>query len=271
LSSNVPAGPTGGGTQSGGSTGQQSNPNAPATLIITKSTCPAGYDLYGDKASVTKDCTNLTQDIDFGLTSLTVAVQNGTPVPNAPVSQTTGEDGKATWSNLKAGPYLIAERMPDGTHTAFIWTCTSDKRQFQAQYPFTPFSYAGPEGQIGITLIGGEKLECTWYDIPVGKATVTIQKFDCPSSPVIVAQCNPAGAGVAFSLTPAEGSGEIVQLSTDDSGTATGDGAAGAYTLAEQGGTPCLIDSEAIDAQGHLTLSESQPAEVKVYNCGNGS
>lgn len=90
LSSNVQAGPTGGGTQSGGSTGQQSNPNAPATLIITKSTCPAGYDLYGDKASVTKDCTNLTQDIDFGLTSLTVAVQNGTPVPNAPVSQTTG-------------------------------------------------------------------------------------------------------------------------------------------------------------------------------------
>ena len=147
--------PTGGGT-----TGQQGNPNAPATLVITKSTCPEGYDIYGDKSDVDKDCKDLTKDIDFALTSLTPAVQNGTPTPNEPVKQTTGDDGKATWTNLKAGPYLIAETLPEGTHAAFIWTCKSDKRQFQTQYPFTPFSYAGPNGQLGITLIGGEKLEC---------------------------------------------------------------------------------------------------------------
>jgi hypothetical protein len=273
LTSNAPTGPVGGGQTggSGGTTGQQGDPNAPATLVITKSTCPEGYDLYGQDADVEKDCTELTEEIDFALTSLTSADQNGTPVANEPVTQTTDVDGVATWSNLKAGPYLIQETMPEGTDSAFIWTCKSDKRQFQTQYPLTPFSYAGPNGQTGITLIGGEKLECSWYDVPAGQASVTILKFQCPSSPVIVAQCDPAGAGVAFSLTPAEGSGAIVQLSTDDSGAASGTGAPGAYILAEQGGTPCLIDSDAVDAQGHVTLAQNETTEVKVYNCGGGS
>jgi hypothetical protein len=88
---------------------------------------------------------------------------------------------------------------------------------------------------------------------------------------VIVAQCDPAGSGVEFALTPAEGVGAIVQLTTGEDGTATADGAAGAYTLAEQGGTPCLIDSDAVDAQGHVTLTQGHTAEVKVYNCGGGS
>jgi len=271
LTSNVPKSPGGGGAPAGGTTtGQQGNPNAPATLVITKSTCPKGYDIYADKSDVAKDCKDLTKDIDFALTSLTSSTQNGTPTAASPVKQTTGDDGKATWTNLKAGPYLIAETLPDGTGAAFIWTCKSDKRQFQTQYPFTPFSYAGPNGQLGITLIGGEKLECTWYDIPAAPATVTIHKFECPSSPVIVAQCDPAAAGVQFSLAPAEGVGAIIQLTTDDSGNATGDGVEGPYTLAEQGGTPCLIDSDAVDEQGHITLSQDQPAEVKVYNCGGG-
>jgi hypothetical protein len=75
---------------------------------------------------------------------------------------------------------------------------------------------------------------------------------------------------VEFSLAPAQGAGAIIQLTTDDTGSATGDGVAGAYTLAEQGGTPCLIDSDAVDAQGHITLTQGQPADVKVYNCGGG-
>ena len=73
-----------------------------------------------------------------------------------------------------------------------------------------------------------------------------------------------------FQLAPAEGVGAIIQLTTDDSGNATGDGVAGSYTLAEQGGTPCLIDSDAVDAQGHVTLTQDKTAELKVYNCGGG-
>ena len=269
LTSNVPTG-TGTGPKTGGPTGgsttQTGSSNAPATLIIVKRTCPEGFDLYGKDADVEKDCKDLTSGIDFGLTDL------GTP-DSEPVDQTTGDDGKATWTNLKAGPYLIVESLPEDTYAAFIWTCKSDKRQFQLQYPFTPFSYAGPNGEIGITLIGGEKLECAWYDVPTAPGEVTILKFECPGSPVIVAQCSPAGAGVAFALTPAGGVvGAIVQLTTDDSGTATGSGAAGAYNLAEEGGSPCLIDSDSMNDQGQVVLALGTPAEVKVYNCGgNGS
>jgi hypothetical protein len=264
LTSNVPTVPKTGGP-TGGSTTQTGNSNAPATLIIVKRTCPEGFDLYAADADVEKDCKDLTSDIDFGLTDLS------TPDAEA-VDKTTADDGRATWTNLKAGPYLIVESQPEDTYAAFIWTCKSDKRQFQIQYPFTPFSYAGPNGEIGITLIGGEKLECAWYDVPTAPAEVTILKFECPGSPVIVAQCTPAAAGVAFSLTPAGGVvGAIVQLTTDDSGKATGSGAAGSYTLAEEGGTPCLIDSESVDGQGHVLLVPGTPAEVKVYNCGGGS
>ncbi len=263
LTSNVPTVPKTGGP-TGGTTTQTGNSNAPATLIIVKRTCPEGFDLYAADADVEKDCKDLTSDIDFGLTDLS------TPDAEA-VDKTTADDGKATWTNLKAGPYLIVESQPEDTYAAFIWTCKSDKRQFQIQYPFTPFSYAGPNGEIGITLIGGEKLECAWYDVPTAPAEVTILKFECPGSPVIVAQCTPAGAGVAFSLTPAGGVvGAIVQLTTDDTGKATGSGAAGSYTLAEEGGTPCLIDSESVDGQGHVLLVPGTPAEVKVYNCGGG-
>ena len=96
-------------------------------------------------------------------------------------------------------------------------------------------------------------------------------KFECPGSPVIVAQCTPAGAGVAFNLTPTGGAvGAIIQLTTDDSGSATGSGAEGAYSVAEDGGSPCLIDSESLDEQGNVVLAAGTPAEVRIYNCGGG-
>ncbi|MEZ4505230.1 MAG: hypothetical protein R2848_05000 [Thermomicrobiales bacterium] len=264
LTSNAPTGPKPGGPVGGGTTSQQGSPNAPVTLIIVKHTCPEGFDLYGEDADVEQDCTDLTGEIDYSLTDLSTADAD-------PVDQTTGDDGKATWTNLKAGPYLIVESLPDDTYSAFIWTCKSDKRQFQLQYPFTPFSYAGPNGEIGITLIAGEKLECAWYDVPSAPVEVTVLKFECPSSPVIVAQCTPAGAGVNFNLTPAGGAvGAIIQMTTDANGSATGSGVAGPYTLAEQGGTPCLIDSESLDQQGHVVLEPGDPAEIRVYNCGGG-
>jgi hypothetical protein len=263
LTSNVPTGPATGGPV-GGSTTQPGNATGPAMLILVKWTCAEGFDLYGEDADVEQECAEQTAGIDFSLTDLST--------PDAePADQTTGDDGKATWSNLEAGPYLIVETLPEDTYSAFIWTCESDEREFQLEYPFTPFSYAGPNGEIGITLIAGETLECAWYDVPSAPAEVTILKFECPGSPVIVAQCSPAGAGAAFTLTPAGGVvGAIVQLTTDDSGTATGSGTAGSYTLAEEGGSPCLIDSESVDEQGHVVLDPGAPAEVRVYNCGGG-
>jgi hypothetical protein len=261
LSSNIPT---------GGGANQQTDPNAPATLIIVKRTCPAGYDMYAEDADVVQDCPEVTKDIDFELTSLTQNVQNGTPVPNEPLPQTTGNDGKATWENLAAGPYLLVETVPEDTHAAFIWTCKSDKRQFQLEYPLTPFSYAGPEGETGITLIPGETLECAWFDVPAAPGTISLLLFDCPGSPVIVAQCQPAGEGVGFSLAPIDTVGPILSLTTDANGAASGEGT-GVYSITEDGGAPCLIDSEALDDQGHLVVEDGSTVDVKIYNCGGGS
>lgn len=269
LSSNIPTGGTAGGA-GGGTANQPTDPNAPATLIIVKRTCPDGYDLYGKDADVEQDCSDLTKDIDFELTSLTPNVQNGTPVPNEPMPQTTGDDGKATWANLAAGPYLLVETMPENTHAAFIWTCKSDQRQFQLEYPLTPFSYAGPDGETGITLIPGETLECAWYDVPTAPGTITILLFECPGSPVIVAQCQPAGQEIALTLAPVDAVGPVLSLTTDENGSASGEGV-GVYSVTEEGATPCLIDSDAIDDQGHLVVGEGDEIEMRIYNCGGGS
>jgi hypothetical protein len=222
--------------------------------------------MYADDADVVQDCPDPTKDVDFELTSLTPNVQNGTPVPNEPAPQTTGEDGKATWANLVAGPYLLVETVPDDTHSAFIWTCKSDKRQFQLEYPLTPSSYAGPEGETGITLIPGETLECAWYDVPTAPGTISLLLFDCPGSPVIVAQCQPAGAGIELALAPVDSVGPVLTLTTDENGSATGEGV-GVYSMTEEGATPCLIDSEAIDDQGRLVVGEGDEIEIKIYNC----
>jgi hypothetical protein len=47
--------------------------------------------------------------------------------------------------------------------TAFIASCTSDQRDLEAESLFTPLTYLGPDGQIGIVLVAGEALECDSY------------------------------------------------------------------------------------------------------------
>jgi hypothetical protein len=235
-----------------------------ATLVLEKRTCPAGYDLFDPDADIETDCDELIPDVEFALTSLS---ETG----GEAAKQATGDDGTVTWLNLSAGPYLITETLPEGIHAAFIWTCQSDQRQFQLDNPFTPFAWAGPDGEIGITLTDGETLECAWYDIPSAPSTVTILTFECPAATVIIAQCTPAGAGVEFALNPVGGTiGAIIQLTTDETGSATGSGDPGAYTLSQQGSTPCLIDSESIDDQGQIVIDEGADIELRVYNCEGG-
>jgi hypothetical protein len=269
LTSNIPTGPTGGAPQ-GGTTSQPSDPNAPATLIITKYTCPEGYDIYAEESDVELDCDELTEGIEFGLTDLTALAEAEEDEDVLPDIQLTDTDGEATWSDLAAGPYLLVETLPKDTKEAFIWTCESDAREFQIEYPLTPFSYAGPAGQVGITLVAGETLECDWFDVPVAPGIVTVYLFDCPASPVIVAQCTPAPAGVELSLGPVDAVGPAIELTTDDQGMASGQGA-GSYVLMPFDGTPCLMDSDAFDDAGALLLGDGEEVELRIYSCGGGS
>jgi hypothetical protein len=256
-------GGAGQGTTGGSQTQPPVDPNAPATLIITKYTCEPSFDILLEDSDPSVDCNTLTDDISFELTSEEEDFE-------AQSGLTGGDgEGQVNFSDLPAGVYLLTEELPEGTLSAFIYTCTSDQREFQAENPFTPFAYAGPDGRIGVTLIPGETLECDWYDVPEKQAggQVTIVKYSCPGDTVIVTQCVAYTEGAAIGLFPVGDSGEIVELVTGEDGTATA-AMEGTYTVQELPDTACLIDSDAFDQEGNLVVNEGDEVEVLVYNCG---
>jgi hypothetical protein len=60
--------------------------------------------------------------------------------------------------------------------------------------------------------------------------------LDCPGDLVNEASCEPAPAGVAVELTPADSDEDNLALETDDDGVATGQVDPGAYDLEVDGG-----------------------------------
>jgi hypothetical protein len=259
-------GGTGGNGGSGGSGGngggQPSAPDAtpdpddPASLVLTAHTCPAGYDLHASAANPAEDCEDLANGIAFSLAA------DGEDEPR------TGDDSDArvTFDDLKAGSYLLAASFPAEVQTAFIAGCESDRRDFPADHPFTPFAYAGPDGQIGVNLVPGETLECGWYDVPA--PGVTLLAFDCPGAQANVAACAPSGTPASLTLTPDGPDGEPITLAADETGSGMLPLQPGSYQL---GGIPddaCLIDSAAIDAGGKLNVAKGEPVEIRVYVCG---
>jgi hypothetical protein len=260
---------TGTGTGTGPGTGTGTGPGTgqatgPATLVLTKFSCPEEYDVHGPDAAPGNDCGELTEGVEFTLSGEDVETQQST----------TGSDGRVTFSELEAGPYLVQETLPENTQAAFIWTCQSDQREFGEEFPFTPFSYAGPDGRIGITLIPGETLECDWYNVPGSApdsaegAEVTVVKYLCPGASVIQSQCElyPDGATVAFGAV--NGEGERVEVTTGSDGTASTAMPPGTYTIREIPISACLVDSDALDDDGFLIVSGDEAIEVRVYNCG---
>ena len=96
-----------------------------------------------------------------------------------------------------------------------------------------------------------------WYDVPSAPASVTIHKFECPSSRSSSRNATLPERVSNSHWLRAEGVGAIVQLTTDDSGNATGDGVAGSYTLPEQGNAlPDRFGRDGRPGSCHLTQTK---------------
>lgn len=133
---------------------------------------------------------------------------------------------------------------------------------------FIPFAYAGPSGEIGVVLVAGETLECDWFNVPEPPTEVTALKYACPGLQVNIAACELHTEGATILLEPVDGNGEAIELTTEESGSATVDVEPGAYQVSEVLASACLMDSEAFDTQGNLAVEKGQSVEVLVYNCG---
>jgi hypothetical protein len=242
------------------------DPNAPATLTIVKYTCPEDYDPLELEADPNKDCDDLTDDVTFAV----VGSQN------ASVEGVTGDDGEGTvtFSGLKPGNYLLRESYPEDVEQAFIWTCDSDFRTFN--YPFAPFARIDHTGTIKISLIAGETLTCTWFNVPSppeisgtpsdGDVDITISVFECAAGAVNPSACDPAGEGIGVTLTAISGDEDPIDLETDQEGVAVGSVAADEYDI-EADDTICFADSAAFTQDGTLDLTDGDPVDVSIYLC----
>ena len=174
---------------------------------------------------------------------------------------------------------MLAEEWPADSEFdydyAFILGCDSNVRGFDT-YPFYPFALIGKQLATRLTLLGGEKITCYWYNVPMekstnhvgtgGDATITIIKFSCPGTSVNPSACDPADSGIAFSLEPTD-AGDPVLVETGDDGTVTADVAAGSYELIEDEGDWCFASSDAFDQDGNITVESGDAVEVTIYNC----
>jgi hypothetical protein len=243
------------------------DPNAPATLTIVKYTCPEAYDPLALEADPDEDCDELTDDVTFGL----IGAQNAT------IEAKTGDDGEGTvtFKDLKAGSYLLHETYPENVEQAFIWSCESTVRVFD--YPFSPFARIDETGTIKVSVVPGETLECSWFNVPSpeededqpseGEVEITVNVFTCGAGAVNPSACDPAVEGVGVSLTATSGDGDPIDLETDDNGVATGSLPADEYDI-DADEAICFADSPAFTGDGTLDLTEEEATEVSIYLCG---
>jgi hypothetical protein len=234
--------------------------NASANLSIVVFTCPSGYDLYAEDAVPSGDCPDPAIGIDFMVTS-----------PDGTAQQATSNaGGELAWSGLAPGDSLLQAALPPGTERAFIADCTSTQRALTEDNPLTPFAFASPDGRIGITLLPGEALACTWYVIPGSQGgTVTGQLFTCPGVTVIKTQCAPGTGPATLTFEPAPGeTAAPFDLQFGDDGSAQATVPAGTYILTSIPIDACLVESDGFDASGQLVLEEGAPSDVRVYTCG---
>jgi hypothetical protein len=233
---------------------------ATATLIITKFTCEPSYDVHAAGADPVEDCPERTDNVLFLLAGEDVEEQG-----------VTGEDetGIVEFAELEPGGYLLTESFPEETERAFVYTCASDRRAFYEENPFVPFANTGPGGEIGVVLVAGETLECDWFNVPEPPTEITVTKYACPGLQVNIAACELQSEAATILLEPVDGEGEAMELTTDDTGSATDDAEPGLYQVSEAQATVCLLDSDAFDNQGNLVVEEGQSIELSVYNCGD--
>jgi hypothetical protein len=131
----------------------------PASLAITVRSCPASYDPTRKDADFSRDCTEPAGDTNFQLS------QDGA----GGASASTGTSGNAPqestvrFSNLTAGSHTIVAKAPADIGGAFVGSCRSDARSFDA-YPFVPFAKIDG-GSVTLNLVAGESLSCDWYQI----------------------------------------------------------------------------------------------------------
>jgi hypothetical protein len=227
---------------------------ADAAVTVTKYLCPPGQ-----SSNYAANCDELLGGITF----------EATGPNNYDATDTTGDNGKAVFSELVAGNYVITEYPPDDPHVAvYVVSCTEggDAKDF---------SYDDSTGlRIKLKVNAGEDIRCTWYNVPPKpgpKGSITINKYLCQGKKDNdydwANDCESYGSGAAFDLL-SDGGDVLASGTTNADGILVFTGLAdGAYGLDETSADWCHAEADRVDAKGNVVVADENNTDVFIYNC----
>lgn len=179
-----------------------------ATLTVYAAICPAGY----NGGSYFDDC--FDNAADAGSVTFTLVDGAGTRL-----DQAVGADGRARFTSLSGGTYVLNDSVPgDALDGRFVY-CTFDGASPQT------FALGYTENAISLTLAAGQEVACDWYILPAD--------LRGEPAPTVTAT---AAAAPKPTTTPSVTGGDVVGLPDTGSGggpmpSGSGSGVAGFVVL----------------------------------------
>lgn len=230
-----------------------------ASLQVTVLTCPAGAGLTAGSsfADLSQACTNPAGNVTLHLSN----VDHGTDT-----SQTTGNDGRATWANLESGTYT-AYSNSDRTASTEVLYCSANGGD-----PYLkPFNDAIVTTFENVTT---EQLVCSWFEIPAAITAAGTPSPAAAASPTATVQpSETVQAAAGASLTVHLASCPVGYTGTDFYADCHGNGIADMeFVLSGPGGDqqqtttipetpgPGVVDFTGL-AAGDYTLAGGPPGD----------
>jgi hypothetical protein len=161
------------------------------TVAVTVFTCPAGFEGKDLFATCSTPATGI--DVTLSLDASEFAV-----------TQTTDASGRVVFSGLGSGAFSVHEDLDDLGFSLlrFSVTCFGEPVVPDAPEPRQVTFTAMDESGFGLQLTQGERISCTWFNIPVA------EQAPVPPAPIAT---QPPVVGL-----PSTGDGETIR--TDDDG-----------------------------------------------------
>ncbi|MGC4106296.1 MAG: SpaA isopeptide-forming pilin-related protein [Thermomicrobiales bacterium] len=238
---------------------------APATINVTKFTCPSSFDgtIYDDFAQNCTASTMLTNG---------VTVRVAGPVSQKHITGDSGKQGQSTFANLTAGTYTLSEDRPSTIPVGYLFCGTN------AQWPA---DMKAVNSSLQLTIQSGQTITCQFFNIPEvpaqGTGTILVHKYICdvktpPKGYNFEQACRLSDQQAKFQISAYNA--ETKQFDAGPTGRANPDGILrflnlkpGTYKLVEVDGQWCHAKSNAVDSAGNLVVKPNEFAEVWIYNC----
>ncbi len=235
----------------------------PATINIIKYTCDPGFGgvYYADFLNNCTEASQLTNNVSFRTSGPTVAKR---------ITGASGQVGKATFTQLKAGEYTLYEDGV-GTSSSVYAFCGYDVYNWADWYSTT--------GSIYLPLAEGANITCIWFNVPDdlsdSTGAIVVHKYVCngkdfPAGYDYFANCQVETDGVKFGISVKQGNSFVPKTTaiTNQNGLISfGRLKPGTYQLKEIGADWCHAKSDNVDAQGNLIVRAGQRTNVWIFNC----